>query len=59
MYLYHKISNEIKKDIKDDKFSKKLPSVRQLMKYYDVSQSTIIKALELLKLENYIYVKKN
>ncbi len=59
MYLYHKIYNEIKKNIKDDKFSKKLPSVRQLMKYYDVSQSTIIKALELLKLENYIYVKKN
>ncbi|MBC9873922.1 PLP-dependent aminotransferase family protein [Macrococcoides bohemicum] len=59
MYLYLKISNEIRKDIEQNKFEKKLPSIRQFMNYYGVSQSTVIKALELLKVENYVYVKKN
>lgn len=57
MLKYERIAHEISDSIENNKYlvGDKLPSVEQLKQDYQVSKSTIIKALEMLEKEGTIY----
>lgn len=59
MYRYEKIVEEILLRIEQGCYTKKLPSIRNLMSHYSVSQSTIMQSLNVLKSLNKIYSKQN
>lgn len=59
MYKYKEVAKEIANNIESKVFSDRLPSVRNLMAIFQVSQSTIEKALKELVTKNKIYVQKN
>ncbi len=57
MKKYEKIFNDLIEEMKDGSLKKgdRLPSIRLLSKKYDCSKSTVIKALNELSLQSYIY----
>lgn len=54
MYKYEKIVEEIKKDIKNGRYQKGLPSERDLAKQFETSRGTIRKVIDLLKEESVV-----
>lgn len=52
------LASILQNKIESKEIEGKLPTIRQLMKIYDISQSTAVKSLEILKSKKLIYVKK-